>query len=152
MILVDTSVWVDHLRVADRALMRLLEAGEIVKHPFVIGELALGDLRQREFILNTLRDLPQTIVAADQEVLHFIHRYRLFGSGIGYVDAHLLAATRLTASTVLWTRDQRLRHSAQRLPWWHPSVMHGRSPKVCCNPRRGNARCRRYSTAYSRPV
>ncbi len=96
MILVDTSVWVDHLRTADRAPMPLLEAGEIVAHPFVIGGLALGDLRQREFILNTLRDLPQTIVASDQEVLHFIHRYRLFGAGIGYVDAHLLATTRLT--------------------------------------------------------
>lgn len=96
MILVDTSVWVDHLRTADRAPMPLLEAGEIVAHPFVIGGLALGDLRQREFILNSLRDLPQTIVASDQEVLHFIHRYRLFGAGIGYVDAHLLATTRLT--------------------------------------------------------
>jgi predicted nucleic acid-binding protein len=95
-ILVHTSVWLDHLRAADRALMRLLEAGEIVTHPFVIGGLALGDLRQREFILNSLRDLPQTIVASDQEVLHFIHRYRLFGVGIGYVDAHLLATTRLT--------------------------------------------------------
>ena len=122
MILVDTSVWVDHLRAADRALRRLLEAGEIVTHPFVIGELALGDLRQREFILNTLRDLPQTIVASDQEVLHFIHRYRLFGSGIGYVDAHLLAATRLTAGTVLWTRDQRLRDFAQRLRLVAPPV------------------------------
>ena len=122
MILVDTSVWVEHLRAADRALMRLLEAGEVVTHPFVIGELALGDLRQRQFITNTLRDLPQPIVASDQEVLHFIHHYRLFGSGIGYVDAHLLAATQLTAGTLLWTRDKRLRNSARRLRLVAPQV------------------------------
>jgi predicted nucleic acid-binding protein len=115
MILVDTSVWVGHLQAADQALVRLLEAGEVLTHPFVNGELALGSLRQRELITNTLRELPHGPVASDEEVLHFIDRHRLFSSGIGYVDVHLLAAAQLAAGTTLWTRDKRLRESAQRL-------------------------------------
>lgn len=115
MILVDSSVWVDHLRAVDRALVRLLEAGEVLTHPFVIGELALGGLRQRELIGNALHDLPHGPVASDQEVLHFIDRHRLLSSGIGYVDVHLLAAAQLAAGTTLWTRDKHLRVSAQHL-------------------------------------
>jgi predicted nucleic acid-binding protein len=115
MILVDTSVWVDHLQAADRALVRLLEAREVLTHPFVIGELALGSLRQRELIGNALHDLPYGPVASDQEVLHFIDRHQLFSSGIGYIDVHLLAAAQLVAGTTLWTRDKRLRTSAQRM-------------------------------------
>jgi len=115
MILVDTSVWVDHLQAADRALVRLLEAREVLTHPFVIGELALGSLRQRELIGNALRDLPHGPVASDQEVLHFIDRHQLFSFGIGYIDVHLLAAAQLVAGTTLWTRDKRLRTSAQRM-------------------------------------
>ncbi|MGA7490514.1 MAG: PIN domain-containing protein [Xanthobacteraceae bacterium] len=115
MILVDTSVWVDHLRVGDNMLAELLETGRVLAHPFVIGELALGHLRQRDFILTALQDLPRASVATDQEVLHFIHRHTLFGSGIGYVDAHLVAAARLTAAATLWTRDQRLLGVAERL-------------------------------------
>jgi predicted nucleic acid-binding protein len=115
MILVDTSVWVDHLRAVDQALVRLLENGEVLTHPFVIGELALGILRQRELILNMLLDLPHGPVASNQEVLQFIDRHRLFNSGIGYVDVHLLAAAQLMADTTLWTRDKRLGESARRL-------------------------------------
>jgi predicted nucleic acid-binding protein len=114
-ILVDTSVWIDHLRSGDRTLVRLLDTGQALAHPFVIGELALGSLRQRNLIRDALGDLPRTIVASDQEVLHFIWQHRLFASGIGYVDAHLLAAARLTAGTALWTRDKRLHAVADRL-------------------------------------
>ena len=115
MILVDTSVWIDHFRVGDVRLARLLEAGEVVAHPFVIGEIALGNLRSRETILSALAELPQAQLAADAEVLHFISRHSLFGRGVGYVDAHLLAATRLTAGTSLWTRDRRLGRVASDL-------------------------------------
>lgn len=115
MILVDTSVWVDHLRAGDKALAALLGAGTVLAHPFVIGELALGNLRQRELVLDALSDLPQASVATDAEVLHFIDRYALFGSGVGYVDAHLLAAVQLAAGTELWTHDKRLHGVANRL-------------------------------------
>jgi predicted nucleic acid-binding protein len=114
-ILVDTSVWVDHLRVGDKTLAGLLDRGSVLAHAFVIGELALGDLRQRDLVLATLQDLPQASVATDREVLHFIGQHALFGLGIGYVDAHLLAAVRLTAGTALWTRDKRLLGVADRL-------------------------------------
>jgi len=114
-ILIDTSVWIDHLRSGDWNLVRLLNTGQVLTHSFVIGELALGNLRQRRLIPDTLGDLPRTMVASDQEVLHFIGQHRLFDSGIGYVDAHLLAAAQLTAGTTLWTRDKRLRGAADRM-------------------------------------
>jgi predicted nucleic acid-binding protein len=114
-ILVDTSVWVDHLQAGDETLKSLLEDGHVLGHPFVIGEIALGNLRQRDLILDTLRELPQAAVASDGEVLRFIDRQALFGRGIGYVDAHLLAAVRLTADARLWTRDRRLQAVAIQL-------------------------------------
>jgi predicted nucleic acid-binding protein len=107
-ILVDTSVWVDHLRAGDRTLVRLLENSQVLVHPFVIGELALGNVRQRANLLAELQNLPQTPLASDQEVLRFIELHELFGLGIGYVDAHLLAAVRLSAGSSFWTRDKRL--------------------------------------------
>ncbi len=115
MILVDTSIWIDHLRAGDRALVALLDAGDVLIHPFVIGELALGNLRQREIVLGALSDLPRASVATDVEALHFIDRHELFGRGIGYVDAHLLAAARLTAGAELWTNDGRLHSVAVQL-------------------------------------
>jgi len=115
MILVDTSVWIDHLRNAEPALVRLLEGGRVLAHPFVTGELALGSLRQRDVILGALQDLPQAVAARDDEVLRFIDQNALFGLGIGYVDVHLLAAVRLTPGVSLWTRDKRLRAVAERL-------------------------------------
>ncbi len=115
MILIDTSVWVDHLRAGDIALSGLLDSGGVFGHPFVTGELALGNLRQRDLLLTALRELPQATVATDQEVLRFIDRRSLFGLGIGYVDAHLLAAVRLTAGTKLWTKDRRLQAVAMQL-------------------------------------
>ena len=115
MILVDSLVWVDHLRSGDALLAELLDRGQVLSHPFVIGELALGSLCQREVVHNALRDLPQAIVASDEEVKGFLDQHRLYGLGIGYVDVHLLAATRLTADAALWTRDKRLHAVAQRL-------------------------------------
>jgi predicted nucleic acid-binding protein len=114
-ILVDTSVWVDHFRHGDRALAALLDAGQVLAHPFVIGEIALGELRQRDQVLRDLQDLPQAHTATDREVLHFIQRHSLAGQGVGYVDAHLLAAVRLTARAALLTRDKRLLAVAERL-------------------------------------
>jgi predicted nucleic acid-binding protein len=118
-ILVDTSVWVHHLRALDKALVRLLDLGLVLGHPFVTGELALGNLRQRDLILSDLQDLPQARVATNEEVLQFIDRHRLYGIGIGYVDAHLLASVRLTVGASLWTRDKRLQAAADKfeLEW-----------------------------------
>ncbi|MDN4573985.1 VapC toxin family PIN domain ribonuclease [Pandoraea cepalis] len=115
MILVDTSVWIDHLRAGDATLVRLLETGRVLAHPYVIGELALGSLKNRDVVISTLRDLPRVAVATDDEVLRFIGEQALFGLGIGYVDAHLLAATRLTPGAAIWTRDKRLAATAERL-------------------------------------
>jgi predicted nucleic acid-binding protein len=114
-ILVDTSVWVDHLRAGNRTLANLLDGARVLAHPFVIGELALANLRHRDAVVGALQDLPQAIVASDREVLHFIGRHALFGLGIGYVDAHLLAAVVLTGGAALWTRDRRLRNAADRM-------------------------------------
>ncbi|TMJ44028.1 MAG: type II toxin-antitoxin system VapC family toxin [Alphaproteobacteria bacterium] len=115
MILVDTSVWVEHLRSTSAILSALLDNGRILGHPFVLGELALGNLRQRDDILRGLRRLPQATSASHLEVLRFIDREALYGRGIGYVDAHLLAAARLTAGSKLWTRDRRLQAVAGQL-------------------------------------
>ena len=115
MILVDTSVWVDHLRAGNQTLGRLLDTGQVLAHSFVIGELALGHLRRRETLLTALADLPQAVVATDAEVLGFIDRHALFGRGVGYVDVHLLAAVRLTQGAALWTQDRRLHDIAAGL-------------------------------------
>jgi predicted nucleic acid-binding protein len=121
MILADTSVWIDHLRASDGSLIGQLEAGRVVMHPFVIGELALGNLRHREVVLGLLAELPSVSVALDPEVLHFIDGHELAGRGIGYVDAHLLASVRLTPGCVLWTRDRRLHAVAAGLGLAAPS-------------------------------
>lgn len=115
MILVDTSVWAQHIDRHVSALTAALDAEQVLIHPFVIGELAMGNLRQRGPILSDLQDLPKVIVASDQETLDLIERGRLFGIGIGYVDAHLLAAALLSVGTSLWTFDKRLDAAAARL-------------------------------------
>jgi predicted nucleic acid-binding protein len=115
MILVDTSVWIDHFRAGDESLAALLDAGMVVTHPFVLGELALGNLRRREIVMEALSGLPCASPATDEEVLRFIDRHRLFGRGVGYVDLHLLAAARLSAGTSLWTKDKRLEGVAAEL-------------------------------------
>jgi predicted nucleic acid-binding protein len=113
LILVDTSVWVDHLRAGNGTLAALLTRGAVLAHPCVTGELALGHLKQRKILLAALADLPQAVVATDPEVLAFIDSQTLFGRGIGYVDAHLLASARLTHGAKLWTTDRRLHAVAE---------------------------------------
>jgi predicted nucleic acid-binding protein len=115
LILVDTSIWVDHLRKGDAHLAALLEGAAVLSHPFVIGELACGNLANRHEILRLLQNLPMAMLAEPDEVLGYIERRRLFAQGIGYVDAQLLAATALTQGALLWTRDKRLLAVAQRL-------------------------------------
>lgn len=115
MILVDTSVWVDHLQRGNTHLVQYLSQGAVLAHPFVLGELALGNLRQRTEVLEALSQLPMATAATDSEVLEFIARQSLFGRGIGYVDAHLLAAARLTSGSRLWTLDKRLQAAAGSL-------------------------------------
>lgn len=115
MILVDTSVWVDHLRAADPALQRLLEASLVLGHPWVIGEIALGHLSRRTEVLRLLAALPAAAQPTAGEAAVFLERHRLMGRGIGYVDLHLLAATALTVDARLWSRDRRLATCAAEL-------------------------------------
>jgi predicted nucleic acid-binding protein len=113
-ILADTSVWIDHFRRGNPTLRAHLTKGRIVCHPFIVGELALGNLRNRSEILTHLNRLPQLSVAAHDEVLALAERRRLFGAGIGWVDAHLLAAV-LIAGAKLWALDSRLARVARVL-------------------------------------
>jgi predicted nucleic acid-binding protein len=115
LILVDTSVWVDHLRRGDPGLVDLLERSIVIMHPFVVGEIACGSLHNREAILELLQDLPAAAVAEGDEILRFIERHVLHGKGIGYVDVHLLASVALTEGAKVWTRDKKLRLVAQMM-------------------------------------
>ena len=119
MILVDTSVWVDHLRRGDAQMVALLEGAKVIVHPFIVGEIACGSLADRETVLELLLDLPMATVADAGEVLTFIQRHRLYGKGIGYVDVQLLAAVALTEGAALWTRDKRLCAVAEALGRGH---------------------------------
>jgi predicted nucleic acid-binding protein len=107
-ILVDTSVWADHLRTGLQALAAVLERGGVLMHPFVQGELACGNLKNRREVLRLLGELPAAPVATDAEVLEFIERRALMGRGMGYIDVHLLASVVLAGGVQLWTRDKRL--------------------------------------------
>ena len=115
MILVDTSVWVDHLRLGDARLSALLENGEVCVHPFVVGELACGTMRNRREVLELIANLPAASVASDGEVMAFLKANDVMGRGIGWVDVHLLASSALTTGVQLWTRDRRLAVVASRL-------------------------------------
>jgi len=115
MVLVDTSVWIDHLRVGETSLASLLNNSQVLVHPFVTGELACGNLADRSNLLKLLRNLPQASVATLEEVLFFIEHNGLMGRGIGFIDAHLLAATALGGRARLWTRDKRLARIAEGL-------------------------------------
>ena len=119
MILVDTSVWVDHLRAGVPALGAALERGEILTHPFVLGELACGSLKNRGEVLRLLGDLPAAPMATDTEALDFIERRVIMGRGIGYIDVHLLASVVLAGAAQLWTRDKRLAAVAKDLKLTH---------------------------------
>ncbi|QGK69980.1 VapC toxin family PIN domain ribonuclease [Allosaccharopolyspora coralli] len=115
MILVDTSIWIDHFRSGDAELSRLLDNNAILGHPWVTGEIGLGNLRHRDEVIGLLRGLPRASVADEDEVLKLIDREALYGAGIGYVDAQLLAASRLTPDARLWTRDKRLLNVTARM-------------------------------------
>jgi predicted nucleic acid-binding protein len=120
MILVDTSVWIDHLHAADAALARQLEVDQVVTHPFVIAELAAGSLARRGAVIAALSGLRRLPMAAHAEVMALIKANRLGGRGLGVVDLHLLAACRLSPGVRLWTRDERLSAAAGGLglPVW----------------------------------
>jgi predicted nucleic acid-binding protein len=115
MILVDTSVWVDHLNKTDDLLAQLLAQQQVLMHSFVLGEIACGHLRNRPKLLQLLQDLPAAVIAENDEVMAYMERYALYGKGIGYVDVHLLAAVALSAGATLWTRNKRLLWAAQTL-------------------------------------
>ena len=114
MILVDTSVWIDHLRRGNARLAGMLQDGVVVSHPFIIGELACGAMRQRAAILSLLAELPVTTTATHGEALAFIEARRLMGRGLGYIDVHLLAAASLDR-LALWTLSRRLDVAAKAL-------------------------------------
>ena len=114
MILVDTSVWVDHLRVGNERLKSLLLDEQVLCHPFIFGELACGSLRNRSEILGLIQSLPHATHAEHEEVLYLIDARKLYGQGLGWIDAHLLASALLT-DVWLWTLDQPLEKAASSL-------------------------------------
>ena len=115
MILVDTSVWIDHFRKGSAELERLIDKSQVLIHPFIICELAFGNLGARAHILELLGQLPRAPLASHDEVLHYIERRSLMGRGIGFVDAHLLASVSLGDGLALWTLDKRLQSVAADL-------------------------------------
>jgi predicted nucleic acid-binding protein len=115
MILADTSIWIDHFRKRDAALYRQLLQNNISIHPFIVAELALGSLPDRHKTLADLELLPQIRVAHIDEIRGMIESRSLFRQGLGFVDAHLIASTLITPGTVLWSRDKRLRATAQAM-------------------------------------
>jgi predicted nucleic acid-binding protein len=115
LILVDTSIWVDHFRSNDARLTRFLDNSEVSTHPFVVGEIAVGNLRNRDEILLLLEALPMVVMASHEEALMFVANFSLAGRGLGYIDVHLLASVSLTPQTALWSKDKRLLAVAQDL-------------------------------------
>lgn len=116
MILVDTSIWIDHLRSGSPALAALLQNESVCTHDFVIGELACGNLRNRAEVLGLLQSLPRVSAATEDETLFFIEQQQLMGRGIGYIDAHLLAAA-VIRNIPIWTKDKRLMAIAEEKAW-----------------------------------
>lgn len=114
MVLVDTSIWLSHFRDGNPQLRDLLLTGQVACHPFIVGELACGNIRKREEILSLLKAFTIATIADHIEVLHFIEQHRLIGIGLGYIDVHLLASA-LLSGMPLWTRDKKLREAAVRL-------------------------------------
>ncbi|MFL9912882.1 type II toxin-antitoxin system VapC family toxin [Paraburkholderia fungorum] len=115
MILVDTSVWIDHIGQSEPILVELLLHDRVRIHPYVIGEISLGSLRDRPAVLRALNDLPRVPVAMPDEVLFLVEQQQLFSRGIGYVDASLLASAELQPGVTIWTRDKRLKKIADEL-------------------------------------
>lgn len=115
MILVDTSVWIDFLARGDFRLQKLLENGDVLMHPLVVGEIACGRVMARCAVLDLLNSLPQAVVATEAEAFRFLEAHRLYGLGIGWIDVHLLASAALSAPARLLTRDRRLAAAASDL-------------------------------------
>ena len=107
-VLVDASIWIDHLRSKDERLVSLLKQNQVLMHPMIRGELACGCLHNRSQILNLLNNLPQISEATHDEALYCLEKHQLMGKGIGFIDLHLLASTFLAKNALLWTRDRRL--------------------------------------------
>jgi predicted nucleic acid-binding protein len=114
MVLVDTSVWVDHLREGNSELVKLLDNGQVMCHPFIVGEIACGNLKNRKMILGLLRLLPQVVIAQHDEIMEFIEINHLMGKGLGYVDIHIAAAALLNGIK-MWTNDKSLIETAEML-------------------------------------
>ena len=114
MVLVDTSVWVSHLRDSNSRLEQLLNKGEVICHPFVIGELACGSIKNRSVILSLLNALPKAEILTDEEILLFIEKNNLMGRGLGLIDIHLLASA-ILSEAALWTSDNKLKQEARTL-------------------------------------
>jgi predicted nucleic acid-binding protein len=114
-IVIDSSVWIDHLRRTNPELVQLIVDGIARQHPAVIGELALGSVPQRERFIKSLEQLPRIEVVTDSDLLDIVSRHGLHGTGIGYVDAHLIASILVTEGARLWTSDKRLAAQAERL-------------------------------------
>ena len=115
MLLIDSSVWIDHLRCANKQLSQLLNSNQVSIHSMIIGELACGNLNNRSELLALWQQLPMVSEASHREVIYAINQYQWMGKGIGYIDAHLLASTLLTDNTALWTLDKRLQQVAVSL-------------------------------------
>ena len=118
MVLVDTSVWVAHLREGAIGLGELLIEGDVVCHPFIVGELACGNLKNRAEILSLLKALPMAVVAQHEEVMVFIESHNLMGKGLGYIDMHLLVSAILT-NVPLWTVDKNLNQVSSKMGLWY---------------------------------
>lgn len=114
MILVDTSIWIGHFRAVEPQLVALLMRNEVLAHPFVIGEIALGSVARRADVLRHLDNLPSAVAATHVEVMVFVDRHKLANTGLGYLDAALLASAALTPGAALWARDKNLRAAAKR--------------------------------------
>ena len=110
-ILVDTSVWINHLREGDQNLSHLLEQGLVACHPFIVGEIACGGIKNRQEIINLLNDLPSTEILDHSDIIDFIESRKIMNKGIGYIDVHLLGSA-LVSDTPLWTFDKALRKIA----------------------------------------
>lgn len=115
MILADTAVWIAHRRTGDATLQRFLAERQVLGHPLIAGELAVGSLRERQDFLRAIDDLPRPVIANDDDVRKFIEIHKLFGRGVGYIDLHLLLSVRLTPEALLWTRDKRLHGIASEM-------------------------------------
>lgn len=114
-VLVDTAVWIDHLRSEDAKLVALLRAGQVISHDHIIGEVAMGSIKSRRAVLESLLDLPRAPLAEEAEVRRLIDVRGLFGRGVGYSDSHILASILLHGGLTLWTRDRRLADAANGL-------------------------------------